>query len=182
MTANSALPNGWRCASSRARTRSPAPRRHSRNFKRPPVAPHHKPLRRLRQVGTWSDSNPRRMGAASACDRRTKVTQALARDPFEVPLVRAVDSARRERANRDAPRPAPSADHGSCEWGASALRCLPGLHAPRWRDVLQPTSASPSALKCLLFGVPIEKADAGLLCVHFQPRASTARGTDGQHE
>jgi hypothetical protein len=37
------------------------------------------------------------------------------------------------------------------------------------------TSASPSALKCLLFGVPIEKADAGLLCVHFQPRASTAR-------
>jgi hypothetical protein len=43
------------------------------------------------------------------------------------------------------------------------------------------TSASPSALKCLLFGVPIEPADAGLLCVHFQPRASTAR-KDGHHE
>ena len=35
-----------------------------RNFKRQPVAPHHKPLRRLRQVGTWSDSDPRRMGEA----------------------------------------------------------------------------------------------------------------------
>jgi hypothetical protein len=33
------------------------------------------------------------------------------------------------------------------------------------------TSASPSALKCLLFGVPIEPADAGLLCVHFQPKS-----------
>jgi len=40
------------------------PRRHSRNFKRRPVAPHHKPSRRLRQVGTWSDSDPRRMGEA----------------------------------------------------------------------------------------------------------------------
>jgi len=58
-----------------------------------------------------------------------KGKKALARDPFEV-LVRAVDLARRQRANRDAPHPAPSADHGSCEWGASALRCLPGLHVP----------------------------------------------------
>jgi hypothetical protein len=33
------------------------------------------------------------------------------------------------------------------------------------------TSASPSPLKCLLFGVPIEPADAGLLCVHFQPKS-----------
>ena len=32
------------------------------------------------------------------------------------------------------------------------------------------TSASPSALECLLFGVPIEPEDAGLLCVHFQPK------------
>ena len=45
--------------------------------------------------------------------------------------------ARRERANRDAPRLAPSADHCGCEWVASALRCLPGLHIPRWRDPLQ---------------------------------------------
>jgi len=52
-------------ANSLSRTPSAfAPRRHSRNFKRRPVAPHHKPSRRLRQVGTWSDSDPRRMGEA----------------------------------------------------------------------------------------------------------------------
>jgi len=39
-------------------------RPHSRNFKPRRVAPHHKPLRRWRQVGTWSDSDPRRMGEA----------------------------------------------------------------------------------------------------------------------
>jgi hypothetical protein len=33
------------------------------------------------------------------------------------------------------------------------------------------TSASQSALGCLLFGVPIEPDDAGLLCVHFQPKS-----------
>src|SRR5712691_8416161 len=35
--------------------------------------------------------------------------------------------ARRGRANRDARRPPPRADHCSCEWSASALRYLPGL-------------------------------------------------------
>jgi DNA-binding MarR family transcriptional regulator len=34
-----------------------------------------------------------------------------------------------------------------------------------------PTSATGSALECLLFGVPIEPEDARLLCVHFQPRS-----------
>ena len=29
------------------------------------------------------------------------------------------------------------------EMGASALRCLPGLHVPRWRDVLQPDKREP---------------------------------------
>ena len=32
------------------------------------------------------------------------------------------------------------------------------------------TSVSPSALKCSVFGVLIEPADAGLLCVHFQSK------------
>jgi hypothetical protein len=32
------------------------------------------------------------------------------------------------------------------------------------------TSATRSALECLLFGVAIEPEDAGLLCVHFQPK------------
>jgi len=40
------------------------------------------------------------------------------------------------------------------------------------------TSATRSALKCLLFGVPIEPEDAGLLCVHFQP---TSEHRNGRH-
>jgi hypothetical protein len=38
------------------------------------------------------------------------------------------------------------------------------------------TSASRSALGCLLFGVPIEPEDAGLLCVHFQPKSRREEG------
>ena len=33
------------------------------------------------------------------------------------------------------------------------------------------TSTNGPGLECLLFGVPIEPADAGLLCVHFQPKS-----------
>jgi hypothetical protein len=34
------------------------------NFKRQPAAPQHKPSRRLKRMGTWSDSHARRAGAA----------------------------------------------------------------------------------------------------------------------
>ena len=44
--------------------RSRGPRRHSRNFKRQPAALQHKPLRRLKRVGTWSDSHSSRTGEA----------------------------------------------------------------------------------------------------------------------
>ncbi len=44
--------------------------------------------------------------------------------------------ARPGRANRGAPRPAPRADHGSCQWATSALRCVPGLRVPPWRSLL----------------------------------------------
>jgi hypothetical protein len=37
------------------------------------------------------------------------------------------------------------------------------------------STATGSGLECLLFGVPIEPDDARLLCVHFQPKANTAR-------
>ena len=39
--------------------------------------------------------------------------------------------AQRARANRNARRPAPRADHYSCEWSASALWRVPGLRVPR---------------------------------------------------
>jgi hypothetical protein len=64
----SVLPNGWRSATSRAPIRSPGTRRLLPSFKRPTVAPHRKPSRQLRQVGTWSATDPKRMDEASACD------------------------------------------------------------------------------------------------------------------
>jgi len=57
---------------------------------------------------------------------------------------------------------------------------MPGLRAPWWRNLLQLRSAIRSALECLLFGVPIEPENAGLLCVHFQPKREN--GEDGHHE
>jgi len=42
------------------------------------------------------------------------------------------------------------------------------------------TSATWSSLECLLFGIPIESEDAGLLCVHFQPEREHRE--DGNHE
>src|SRR5580765_5673814 len=70
-------------------------------------------------------------GKKSACTR--SVRSSGARRGF----------ARRDRANYDASRPAPSAVHSSYEWCASADRCLPGLHALRPRDVRQPAEHGP---------------------------------------
>ena len=42
--------------------------RQSRSFKRPHVARQRKPSRHLRQVGSWSDADPRQMGEASVSD------------------------------------------------------------------------------------------------------------------
>jgi len=95
--------------------------------------------------------------------------EAVARDPFEV-LVRAVDSldAQQQGAMRDAlhhilTTVAASGAHPhfgvcqDCAYLGGEMYC-------------DSTRASRSALECLLFGVPIEPKDAGLLCVHFQPK------------
>ena len=109
----------------------------------------------------------------------SKGKKALARDPFEV-LVRAVDSL--DATERTAIR---RALH-------QVLSILARSGARRQIGVCQDctylggemccnlTSASPSALKCLLFGVPIEPADAGPLCVHFQPKSEHRE--DGHRE
>jgi DNA-binding MarR family transcriptional regulator len=96
--------------------------------------------------------------------------EVVARDPFEV-LVRAVDSlnAQEQTAMRDALHQvlttiAASGLHrqfGVCQDCAH-------LGGEMYRDS---TSPSQSALGCLLFGVPIERDDAGLLCVHFRPKS-----------
>ena len=97
-----------------------------------------------------------------------KSNEALARDPFEV-LVRAVDSldAKEQTAMRHALR--------------QVLTTVAASGAHRRFGVCQDctylggetcsssTSTNGPGLECLLFGVPIEPADSGLLCVHFQP-------------
>jgi DNA-binding MarR family transcriptional regulator len=113
----------------------------------------------------------------SKADRRSvslrltnKGNKALARDPFEV-LVRAMDAlgAKEQTAMHDALH--------------QVLTTVAACGAHRRFGVCQDctylggetccssTSATPSALECLLFGVPIEPEDAGLLCFHFQPKS-----------
>ena len=108
-----------------------------------------------------------------------KGKEAIARDPFEV-LVRAVDSldAEEQTAMRRALR------HVLTTLAASGAHrhfgvCQDCAHLGEEACCDSP-SASRSALECLLFGVPIEPEDAGLLCVHFQPK--NERREDGHGE
>jgi DNA-binding MarR family transcriptional regulator len=96
--------------------------------------------------------------------------EVVARDPFEV-LVRAVDSlnAQEQTVMRDAlhhvlTTVAASGAHQhfgvcqDCAYLGGEMYC-------------DSTSGSRLALRCLLFGAPIEPEDAGLLCIHFQPKS-----------
>ena len=107
-----------------------------------------------------------------------KGNKALARDPFEV-LVRAVDSLdAKER----------TAMHVALH---QVLTTVAASGAHRRFGFCQDcaylggkvccnlTIESPSA-ECVLFGVPIQAEDAGLLCVHFQP--TSAQRDDGHCE
>ena len=107
----------------------------------------------------------------------SKGKKALARDPFEV-LVRAVDALDvKERTEM----------HHTVH---KVLTTVTANGAHRRFGVCQDctylggetcsssTSANGSGLECLLFGVPIEPEDSGLLCVHFQP---TSEHRDGAH-
>jgi DNA-binding MarR family transcriptional regulator len=108
-----------------------------------------------------------------------KGKKAIARDPFEV-LVRAVASLDAEEQ---------SAMHHALH---RVLTTVAASGAHRHFGVCQDcaylsggtscssTSATLPALKCLLFGVPIEPEDAGLLCVHFQPTSLHRDGAPGQ--
>ena len=109
-----------------------------------------------------------------------KGREAVARDPFEV-LVRAVDSldAEEQTAMHDA------LHHVLTTVAASR----PHRHFGVCQDCTyfggetccSSTSATRSALECQLFGVSIEPEDAGLLCVHFQPK-SDEDGRTGMNE
>ena len=106
-------------------------------------------------------------GRSVALRLTDKGKEAIARDPFEA-LVRAVDSldpqeqiAMHRALRRVLTTVAASGEHrrfGICQ------------------DCEYLERATRSALECLLFGVPIEPEDAGLLCVHFSAKERAPRG------
>ena len=108
-----------------------------------------------------------------------KGREVVARDPFEV-LVRAVDSlnAQEQTAMRDALHHVLTtiAASGAHQHFGVCQDCA-YLGGEIYCDA---ASASRSALGCLLFGLPIEPDDAGLLCAHFQPKSE--RREDGHSE
>ena len=96
------------------------------------------------------------------------VKKALARDPFEV-LVRAVDSL--DATERTAMRRALHQVLSTLATSGAHRRigvCPDCTHFGREMCGNLP-STGPSAVECLLLGVPIQPEDVGLLCVHFQP-------------
>ena len=104
-----------------------------------------------------------------------KGKKAIARDPFEA-VVRAVDSLdpKEQIAVRHALRHVLStvAASGAHRRFGVCLDCghLGGESSGR------SARAARSALECLLFDVPIELQDAGLLCVHFSAKERAPRG------
>jgi DNA-binding MarR family transcriptional regulator len=105
--------------------------------------------------------------------------EVVARDPFEV-LVRAVGSlnAQEQAAMRDALHhvlTTVAADGAHRHFGV--CQDCAYLSGEMYRDS---TRASRSALECLLFGLPIEPDDAGLLCAHYRPKSE--RREDGHRE
>jgi DNA-binding MarR family transcriptional regulator len=109
----------------------------------------------------------------------SKGKKTLSRDPFEV-LVRAVDSldAKEKTAMHDALHQVLTTVAAS-----GAHRCFgvcqdcTYLGGEIWCNL---TTANASAPECALLGIPIEPEDAGLLCVHFQPKCAYYDGGDGK--
>jgi len=102
-----------------------------------------------------------------------KGKKALARDPFEV-LVRAVDAldAEEQTAMHDALHQVLTTVAAS-----GARRRFGVCHDCTYRgEICCASSANQSAPECLLFGVRIDPKDAGLLCVHYQPKDEQRRG------
>jgi DNA-binding MarR family transcriptional regulator len=107
----------------------------------------------------------------------SKGKKALARDPFEV-LVDAVDAL---DANEQASMHEALHQVLTTVAASGAHRCFgvcqdcTYLGEEVWCSV---TTANPSSRECALLGVPIQPEDAGLLCVHFQPKS---QHRDGGH-
>ena len=114
-------------------------------------------------------------GRSVSLQLTSKGKKTLARDPFEV-LVRAVDSLdpKEKTIMHDALHQVLTTVAAS-----GAHRCFgvcqdcTYLGGEIWCNI---TTANPSAPECALLGVPIQPEDAGLLCVHFQPKSEQRDG------
>ena len=106
-------------------------------------------------------------GRSVALRLTDKGKEAIARDPFEA-LVRAVDSLDPEEQ---------TAMHEALRRVLTMVKASgEHRHFGICRDCEYLESPTRSALECLLFGVPIEPGDAGLLCVHFSAKERAPRG------
>ena len=105
--------------------------------------------------------------------------EVIARDPFEV-LVRAVDSlnAQEQTTMRDALHQVLTTIAASGAHRRFGV-CQDCLHLGG-EMTLRLDEYEPIDPGCLLFGVPIEPDDAGLLCVHFRPKSEHRE--DGHRE
>ena len=132
------------------------------------------------EAGGYLVRQPFKMDGRSVSLRLTgKGKKALARDPFEV-LVRAVDSL--DATERTAMRRALHQVLSTLVTSGAHRRigaCQDCTHLGREMCGDLP-SMGPLAAQCLLFGVPIQPEDAGLLCVHFQPIKEHRGGADGR--
>src|SRR5450759_743782 len=128
------------------------------------------------ETGGYLVRQPSKADKRSVSLRLTsKGKKALGRDPFEI-LVRVVNSldAKERTAMRRALRQVVStlATNGAHrEIGV----CRDCTHFGREMSGNLP-STSLSAAECLLLRVPIQPEDAGLLCVHFQPKSEHRDG------
>src|SRR5450830_25389 len=128
------------------------------------------------EAGGYLVRRPSKADGRSVSLRLTsKGKKALGRDPFEV-LVHAVDSldAKEQTAMHDALHKVLTtvAARGAHRYFGVCQDCT-YFGGEIWRNL---TTASPSVPECALLGVPIQPEDAGLLCVHFQPKSEHRDG------
>ena len=105
-------------------------------------------------------------GRSVALRLTDKGKDAIARDPFEA-LVRAVDSLDPQEQ---------IAMHRALRRVLTVAASGERRHFGVCQDCEYLERATRSALECLMFGVPIEPEDAGLLCVHFSAKEGAPRG------
>ncbi len=132
-------------------------------------------IKALEAVGYLVRQRSKADGRSVSLRLTSKGKRALARDPFEA-LVRAVDAldANEQASMHDALHQVLSTVAAS-----GAHRCF-GVCADCTyvsEEILcSAKTANPPARECALLGVPIPPEDAGLLCVHFQPKSEHRDG------